>query len=65
MHRSFLNGSPNKASNCERKILVYSDTKKQQQQNKPGLITILYIKNSNEGCFIGFKAPSHNVLLVS
>ena len=26
------------------------------QKNKPSHICILYIKNSNEECFIGFKA---------
>ena len=37
-------GSPNKGLNCEGEILAY----------KLCLISILYIKNTNEECFIGF-----------
>ena len=39
-------GSPNKGSNCERKILAY-------KKNKLCIISILYTKNANEECFIG------------
>ena len=35
------------------------------QKNKPGHNTILYLKNSNEKCFIGFKAHARDVLSVS
>ena len=38
--------SPNKGSNCEGKILAC-------KKNKLCLINILYIKNTNEECFIG------------
>ena len=34
------------------------------KKNMPGLITILYTKNSNEECFIGFEAHVHDVLSV-
>ena len=39
-------GSLNKGSNCEGKILAY-------KKNKLCLISILYVKNTNEECFIG------------
>ena len=39
-------GSPIKGSKCEGKILAH-------RKNKPGLIAILYITNSNEEYFIG------------
>ena len=38
--------SPNKDSNCEGKILVY-------KKNKLCHISILYIKNISEECFLG------------
>ena len=38
-------GSPKKGSNCEGKILAY-------KKNKLCLISILYIKNTNEECLI-------------
>ena len=44
--KSVCLGSPNKGSNCERKILAY-------KKNKLCLISILYIKNTNEERFIG------------
>ena len=44
--KSVCLGSPNKGSNCERKILTY-------KKNKLCLISILYIKNTNGECFIG------------
>ena len=50
-------GSPNKGSNCEWKILAY-------KKNKLCLISILYIKNTNEECFIGYKAHARDVLSV-
>ena len=39
-------GSPNKGSNCEGKILA-------DKKNKLCHISILYVKNTNEECFIG------------
>ena len=39
-------GSVNKGSDCEGKILAY-------KKNKLCLISILYIKNTNEECFLG------------
>ena len=39
-------GSLNKGSNCEGKILAY-------KKNKLCLISILYIMNTDEECFIG------------
>ena len=48
-------GSPDKGSNCERKILAY-------KTNKLCLISILYIKNINEECFIGYKTHARDVL---
>ena len=42
---------------CEGKILAC-------KINKPGLITILYLKNSNEECFIRFKIHACEVLLM-
>ena len=44
--KSMSLGSPNKASNCEGKILAY-------KKNKLCLISILYIKNINKQCFLG------------
>ena len=41
------------------KVLAY------KKYNKPGHNTILYLKNSNEKCFIGFKAHARDVLWVS
>ena len=48
-------GSLNKRSKCVGSILAY-------EKNKPGLITILYIKSGNEESFIGFKVNSCDVL---
>ena len=39
-------GSLSKGSNCEQEILAY-------EKNKLCLISVLYIKNINEECFIG------------
>ena len=47
--------SPNKGSNCEGQILAF-------KKNKLCLISILYIKNINEECFIGYKAHACDVL---
>ena len=47
--------SLSKGSNCEGKILAY-------KKNKLCLISILYIKNINEECFIGYKAHARDVL---
>ena len=44
--KSVCLGSPNNGSNCEGKILAY-------KKNRLCLISILYIKNTNEECFIG------------
>ena len=41
-------GSPNKGSICERGVIVST-----QKKNKLCLCSILYIKNTNEECFIG------------
>ena len=46
---------PNKGSNCEGKILAY-------KKNKLCFISILYIKNIKEECFIGYKAHARDVL---
>ena len=54
-------GCPSKGSNFERKIIIISIKK----QATVGLITILYMKNSNEECFIGFKVLARDILLVS
>ena len=43
--KSVCLGSLNKGSNCEGEILAY-------KKNKLCLISILYIKNTNEECFI-------------
>ena len=48
-------GSPNKDSTCEGKILAY-------KKNKLCLISIDYIKNTNEECFIEYKAHARDVL---
>ena len=32
------------------------------KKNTPGLVTILYRKNSSEECFMGFKAHARDVL---
>ena len=47
--------SPNKGSNRGGKILAY-------KKNKLCLISILYIKNINKECFIGYKAHARDVL---
>ena len=44
--KSMSLGSPNKGSNCEGKISAY-------KKNRLCLISILYIKNINEECFLG------------
>ena len=44
--KSVCLGSPNKGSNCEGKVLAY-------KKNKLCFISILYLKNTNEECFIG------------
>ena len=49
--------SPNKGSNCERRTLAYG-------KNKLYLISMLYIKNSDEECFIRYKAHARDVLSV-
>ena len=50
-------GSPNKGSNCEGKIIAYKKT-------KLCLISNLYVENTNELCFIGYKAHARDVLTV-
>ena len=47
---SCLNGFKNK-----KPVPWESEQRLKNTKNKPGLITILYIKNSNEECFIGLK----------
>ena len=48
-------GVRTKGSKCEGKVLAF-------KKNKPGVISILYIKNANEECFIGFKARARDIL---
>ena len=49
--KSVCLGSPNKGSDCEGKILAY-------KKNKLSLISILYIKNTNEECL------THELLII-
>ena len=53
--KSMSLGSPNNGSNCEGKMLGY-------KKNKLCLISVLYIKNINEECFLGYKAHARDVL---
>ena len=55
--KSVCLGSPNKGSNCEGKILAH-------KKNKLCLISILYIKNTTEECFIRYKAHACDALSV-
>ena len=53
--KSVCLGSSNKGSNCEGKILAY-------KKNRLGLISVRYITNTNEECFIGYKAHARDTI---
>ena len=55
--KSVCLGSRNKGSNCEGKILAY-------KKNKLCLISNLYIKITNEECFIRYKDHARDALSV-
>ena len=48
----------------EQKVQIVKGEHLAFKRNKPCLISILYKKNTNEECFIGYKAPARDLLPV-